>query len=46
MRRRDLRLGHGGELKQHHALYPSWGPEPWGSKLAELAKTLGVEGAP
>jgi hypothetical protein len=33
-------------LKQHQALYPSWGPEPWGSKLAELARTLGVDAKP
>lgn len=33
-------------LVQHQALYPSWGPEPWGGKLAELARTLGVGAAP
>lgn len=32
-------------LKQHAALYPSWGPVPWGEKLADLAKSLGVEPA-
>jgi hypothetical protein len=30
-------------LTQHAALYPSWGPAPWGEKLADLAKSLGVE---
>lgn len=29
-------------LTQHHALYPSWGPEPWGGKLSDLARQLGV----
>lgn len=29
-------------LSQHHALYPSWGPDPWGGKLSDLAKQLGV----
>jgi hypothetical protein len=33
-------------LVQHHALYPSWGPEPWGSKFSELAKSLGVDLTP
>jgi len=28
-------------LDQHEALYPSWGPEPWGTKLRELKRTLG-----
>lgn len=31
-------------LKQHQALYPSWGPQPWGAKLEELAKQVGGGG--
>lgn len=27
-------------LDQHEALYPSWGPEPWGAKLRELRDGL------
>ena len=38
--------GAAAALRQHHVLYPSWGPDPWGSRLADLAKSLGVEVAP
>ena len=27
-------------LEQHEALYPSWGPEPWGTKLKDLKASL------
>lgn len=32
-------------LEQHEALYPSWGPEPWGTKLKELKGRLQAAGA-
>lgn len=29
-------------LEQHEALYPGWGPEPWGDGLRELAGRVGA----
>ena len=33
-------------LDQHNALYPAWGPEPWGDRLRALAQELGVTPEP
>lgn len=33
-------------LEQHKLLYPDFGPEPWGPRLAELAQRLGPAPAP
>lgn len=33
-------------LQQHTVLYPAYGPEPWGAKIKDLERALGMPAAP
>ncbi|MEO0511360.1 MAG: hypothetical protein AAF108_00470 [Planctomycetota bacterium] len=35
-----------GQLERHAALYPTWGPEPWGPLIERLRRTAGTASSP